>query len=172
MTHDDRCLTVCFHHDSQWSNAQMIAAKFWVENLSEKRTFCPILQHNLKICLLLVVSRLFFACYRYVQVIVSCVLLVVGCFRLLLARCRSFQVVSWSLQVVPGRFLLVADCFRSFQVISCSLQVVSGRFRSFPHFNKYCSKIKFVCCTNIYIKISLNLCLKWHISISYWFVVR
>ena len=63
----------------------------------------PILQNNLKICLLLVVSSLF--------------LLVVG-------RFRSLQVVSYSLWVISGRLLLVLDHFGSFLVRL-------GRFRSF-----------------------------------------
>ena len=43
--------------------------------------------------MLLIVLRLFFARCRYVQVIISCVLHVVGHFRSFLACCRSFQVV-------------------------------------------------------------------------------
>ena len=42
---------------------------------------------------MLVVSHLFFACCRYGQVIVGCVLLIVTRFWLFLACCRSFQVV-------------------------------------------------------------------------------
>ena len=51
--------------------------------------------------MLLVISRLFFARCRYVQVIAGCVLLVVGRFRLFHARCRSFLAHCRSFQVVP-----------------------------------------------------------------------
>ena len=75
----------------------MHSSKCWVENLLEKKTMCPILYNNLRVYLFLIVSRLFFACCRHVQVIVGCVLFVVGHFRSFLARCRSFQIVSCSL---------------------------------------------------------------------------
>ena len=64
------------------------------------------LPHIVKYSENLVVSRLSFARCRYVQVIVGCILLVVGRFRSFLAGCRSFQVVSCSLKVVSGRFRL------------------------------------------------------------------
>ena len=116
-----RCLTLCFHHGSPWKQCLNDCNKYWVENVFEERTVCPILSNNLKNCLLLVVSRLF--------------LLVVD-------RFRSLQVVSYSLWVVSGRFLFVVGRFlldvgrcRSFQsfLAHCrsSLQVVLGRFRSF-----------------------------------------
>ena len=56
----------------------------------------PHIVKYFKICLLLVVSRLFFARCRYVQIIVGCALLVVGHFRSFLAsvgRFRSFLVL-------------------------------------------------------------------------------
>ena len=91
LRHDNRCLKLCFYHDSPWSNARMTATKFWVENVLEKRTVCPILQNNLKICSLLVVSCLFFAHCRYVQVIVGCVLLV-GSFLILVSASLEIYI--------------------------------------------------------------------------------
>ena len=102
-------LGLYFHYDSPWSNARMTVIKCWVENVLQ-RTDCPILENNLNICLLLVVSCPF--------------LLVVGNF-------RSLQVVSYSLWVVLGRFLLVVGCSRSFLDRFKSFQNVVGHFRSF-----------------------------------------
>ena len=68
--------------------------------------------NNLKICSLLVVSRLFLLVVSKVQIVVGCALLDVGRFRSFLARCRLFQIVvdrSRSFQVVP--------CFSKYQYI-------------------------------------------------------
>ena len=116
-----RGLTLCFHHGSLWKQCLNDCNKYWVENVFEERTVCPILSNNLKNCLLLVVSRLF--CSLQIGS---------GHCRLCLIRCGSFQVVSCSLQVVSCSMQVVVGRFRSF-LAHCrsSLQVVLGRFRSF-----------------------------------------
>ena len=81
-----KSLTLCFHHDSPWSNVRMITIKCWVENELEREPialYCKIISKPACCWLFLV-----FFC-----------LLLIGsdCRRLYLTHCGSFQVAYCSL---------------------------------------------------------------------------